>query len=37
MPELHLALTPYDLEAIIAFALFALLAHHQTKEAHHGR
>ena len=34
MPEIHLALTPYDVEAIIAFALFA---HHQTKEAHHGR
>nr|DAQ68652.1 MAG TPA: hypothetical protein [Caudoviricetes sp.] len=37
MPELHLAITPYDVEAVIAFALFALFARHQTKEARHGR
>lgn len=38
MPELHLALTPYDLEGLIFFVVFILAAWCVTEEStRHGR
>lgn len=38
MPELHLALTPYDLEGLTFFVVFILAAWRVTEgSTHHGR
>lgn len=38
MPDLHLALTPYDLEGLISFIVFVLVVWCATEgSTHHGR